>query len=214
MSNATAYQALESDDRMGRASVTGSVGIPDSTLCYMPGPDATLEFLTAPDEYVSANAFKIIVGDYLSSHLVSTLFGGEYVLQALYDSPWVVSDDNGNPGSPYGYIYSPAIGSSSLRPRFADDTEGLNSLHEWGGTIDVYDMGAFNGWLSHLSADNAATIQNAMRGGSLADGKTIIVRLVNRETGETTNITPTAKRATGPLLGRVRARLAQLARRR
>lgn len=213
MSDATAYQALESDPRMGRATVTSSVGIPDSTLCYMNGPDATLEFLTAPDEYVSADAFKIIVGDYLNSYMVSTLFGGEYALQVLYDSPWVASDDNGNPGSPYGYIYSPAIGSSSLRPRFADDTEGLNSLYEWGGTIDVYDMDAFNGWLSHLSADNAATIRNAMRGGDLNNGKNITVRLVNRETGETTSITPTAKRATGPL-GRVRARLTQLARRR
>ena len=212
MSNATAYQALESDDRMGRASITGSVSIPDSTLCYMNGPDATLEFLTAPNEYVSANAFKIIVGDHLSSHLVSTLFGGEYVLQVLYDSPWVVSDDNGNPGSPYGYIYSPAIGSSSLRPRFADDTEGLNSLYEWGGTIDVYDMDAFTGWLSHVSADNAATIRNAMRGGDLDNGKSITVRLVNRETGETASVTSTAKRGTGPL-GRVRSRLAQFARR-
>jgi hypothetical protein len=34
MSNATAYQALESDDRMGRASITGSVSIPDSTLLH------------------------------------------------------------------------------------------------------------------------------------------------------------------------------------
>jgi hypothetical protein len=198
---------------MGRATVTSSVCIPDSTLCYMNGPDATLEFLTAPDEHVSANAFKIIVGDYLDSHMVSTLFGGEYALQVLYNSPWEASDDNGNPGSPYGYIYSPAIGSSSLRPRFADDTEGLNSLYEWGGTIDVYDMDAFNGWLSHLSADNAATIRNAMRGGDLDNGKSIVVRFVNRETGETTSITPTAKRATWPL-GRVRARLTQLARRR
>jgi hypothetical protein len=61
VSNATACQALDSDPRMGRASVTASVGIPDSTLCYMNGSDATLEFLTAPDEHVSANAFKIIV---------------------------------------------------------------------------------------------------------------------------------------------------------
>lgn len=213
MSNATAYQALDSDPRMGRATVTSSVCIPDSTLCYMNGPDATLEFLTAPDEHVSANAFKIIVGDYLCSHMVSTLFGGEYALQVLYNSPWEASDDNGNPGSPYGYIYSPAIGSSSLLPRFANDTEGLNSLYEWGGTIDVYDMDAFNGWLSHVSADNAATIRNAMRGGDLDNGKSIVVRFVNRETGETTSITPTAKRATGPL-GRVRARLTQLARRR
>jgi hypothetical protein len=178
----------------------------------MNGPDATLEFLTAPNEYVSANAFKIIVGDHLSSHLVSTLFGGEYVLQVLYDSPWVVSDDNGNPGSPYGYIYSPEIGSSSLRPRFADDTEGLNSLYEWGGIIDVYDMDAFTGWLSHVSADNAATIRNAMRGGDLDNGKSITVRLVNRETGETASVTSTAKRGTGPL-GRVRSRLTQFARR-
>ena len=213
MSNATAYQALDSDPRMVRATVTSSICIPDSTLCYMNGPDATLEFLTAPDEHVSANAFKIIVGDYLYNYMVSTLFGGEYALQVLYNSPWEASDDNGNPGSPYGYIYSPAIGSSSLRPRFADDTEGLNSLYEWGGTIDVYDMDAFNGWLSHLSADNAATIRNAMRGGDLDNGKSIVVRFVNRETGETTSITPTAKRATGPL-GRVRARLTQLARRR
>lgn len=213
MSNATAYQALDSDPRMGRATVTSSVCIPDSTLCYVNGPDATLEFLTAPDEHVSANAFKIIVGDYLYNYMVSTLFGGEYSLQVLYNSPWEASDDNGNPGSPYGYIYSPAIGSSSLRPRFADDTEGLNSLYEWGGTIDVYDMDAFNGWLSHLSADNAATIRNAMRGGDLDNGKSIVVRFVNRETGETTSITPTAKRATWPL-GRVRARLTQLARRR
>lgn len=213
MSNATAYQALDRDPRMGRATVTSSVCIPDSTLCYVNGPDATLEFLTAPDEHVSANAFKIIVGDYLYNYMVSTLFGGEYSLQVLYNSPWEASDDNGNPGSPYGYIYSPAIGSSSLLPRFADDTEGLNSLYEWGGTIDVYDMDAFNGWLSHLSADNAATIRNAMRGGDLDNGKNITVRLVNRETGETTSITPTAKRATGPL-GRVRARLTQLARRR
>ena len=213
MSNATAYQALDSDPRMGRATVTSSVCIPDSTLCYVNGPDATLEFLTAPDEHVSANAFKIIVGDYLYNYMVSTLFGCEYSLQVLYNSPWEASDDNGNPGSPYGYIYSPAIGSSSLRPRFADDTEGLNSLYEWGGTIDVYDMDAFNGWLSHLSADNAATIRNAMRGGDLDNGKSIVVRFVNRETGETTSITPTAKRATWPL-GRVRARLTQLARRR
>ena len=213
MSNATAYQALDSDPRMVRATVTSSVCIPDSTLCYMNGPDATLEFLTAPDEHVSANSFKIIVGDYLYNYMVSTLFGGEYALQVLHNSPWEASDDNGNPGSPYGYIYSPAIGSSSLLPRFADDTEGLNSLYEWGGTIDVYDMDAFNGWLSHLSADNAATIRNAMRGGDLDNGKNITVRLVNRETGETTSITPTAKRATGPL-GRVRARLTQLAHRR
>lgn len=213
MSNATAYQALESDARMGHATVTASVCIPDSTLCYMNGPDTTLEFLTAPDEHVSANAFKIIVGDYLYSYEVSTLFGGEYALQVLYGSPWEAIDDNGNPGSPYGYIYSPAIGSSSLLPRFADDTEGLNSLYEWGGTIDVHDMGAFNGWLSHLSADNASTIRNAMRGGDLDNGKNITVRLVNRETGETTSITPTAKHTAG-LLGRARARLTQLARRR
>lgn len=206
MSNATAYQALESDDRMGRASITGSVGIPDSTLCYMPGPAATLEFLQAPDEHVVANAFKIIIGNYLNSYLVSTLFGGEYALQSLHmSSPWL-GDYSGNPGSPYGYIYSQKIGSSSLLPRFADDTEGLNSLHKWGGTIDVYDVDAFNGWLSHLSADNATIIRNAMRGGDLDNGKTITVRLVNRETGETASITPTAKRA--------RAKHAQLARRR
>lgn len=213
MSNATAYQALESDDRMGRASVTGSVGIPDGTYCYMPGPDATLEFLTAPDEHVVTNAFEIIVGDYLNSYAVNTLFGGEYVLQELHmSSPWL-GDFDGNPGSPYGYIYSPAIGSSSLRPRFADDTEGLNSLYEWGGIIDVHDMDTFTGWLSHVSADNAATIRNAMRGGDLDNGKNITVRLVNRETGETTSITPTAKHTAG-LLGRARARLTQLARRR
>lgn len=212
MSNATAYQALESDDRMGRASVTGSVGIPDGTYCYMPGPDATLEFLTAPDEHVVTNAFEIIVGDYLNSYAVNTLFGGEYVLQELHmSSPWL-GDFDGNPGSPYGYIYSPAIGSSSLRPRFADDTEGLNSLYEWGGIIDVHDMDAFTGWLSHVSADNAATIRNAMRGGDLDNGKSITVRLVNRETGETACLTP-AKRCTGPL-GRVRSRLTRLARRR
>lgn len=212
MSNATAYQALDSDPRMVRATVTSSVCIPDSTLCYMNGPDATLEFLTAPDEHVSANAFKIIVGDYLYNYMVSTLFGGEYALQVLYNSPWEASDDNGNPGSPYGYIYSPAIGSSSLLPRFADDTEGLNSLYEWGGIIDVYDMDAFTGWLSHVSADNAATIRNAMRGGDLDNGKSITVRLVNRETGETASVTSTAKRGTGPL-GRVRSRLTQFARR-
>ena len=206
MSRTSAYEILKNNNRMRRTTITSSVGIPDGTYCYMPGPDATLEFLTAPDEYVSADSFEIIVGDYLSSHLVSTLFGGKYVLQTEHMcSPWL-GDFDGNPDSPHGFIYSEKIGSSELLVRFANETIDLDDLlYRFGGSVNVYDIDAFNGWLSHLSNEKATIIRNAMLGGNLDDGKTITVRLANRETGETARLAPTK---------RARAKRTQLARRR
>lgn len=196
MSRTSAYEMLENNNRMRRTTITSSVDIPDGTYCYYPGPDATLEFLTTPDEHVVADAFEIIVGDYLSSHLVSTLFGGKYTLQTEHMcSPWL-GDFDGNPDSPHGFIYSEKIGSSELLVRFADETIDLDDLlYKFGGSIDVYDVDAFNGWLSHLSNEKATIIRNAMLGGE-RDDKTITVRLINRETGETARLAPTKRART------------------